>query len=438
MKKKTEILFLIFALALGLNAQTLTLKESLRIGMRNSKNVRVLKIKKQRAFLQARKIKAAFYPEFNLSASYTRLSNIPPFEIQTPFFPKPIKIQDPILNNYSISAGFKLPVFVGFRLVNLLKAAENTAQSAGYEVGYKMNAEAMNITKAFFNYEKSLLVRKLLKKEAASLGKRLADTKNLAAEGLALRKDLLQIKSKVEEINYKLVEAENAVIIARTVFNKALGLNLKANTNIAFNFSVDSKLNIGLQRGIAEALENRYELKAFRKKLVAARSSVQAEKGNYLPSVSVFGNYYYNKPNQRILPLLDEFKDTWAVGVALSWNIWNGGKTSTSVQIAENKLSEASTNFNLLKENIETEVTKKYFDLIGAFKKIKAAQASLLAAKENYRVTSKLYAQQKATASELLEAETNLLNAKINYKLSALNAKLKRIEFLKSLGRKIY
>jgi len=435
---KKGIFFLLFAFSFGLYAQNLTLKESLNIGMKNSKNVRLIKIKYQLASLQIKKIKAAFFPEFKLSASYSRLSNIPPFEIQTPFSPKPIKIQDPILNNYSFSMGFQLPVFVGFRLVNLLKASENNALSTSYETIYKMNEEAIKITSAFFNFEKSLLVYKLTKEETKRLKKHLTDAKNLADEGLLLKSELLKIKSKLEEIKYKLEEARNAVIIARTVFNKALGLPLNSQTNIKFDYSVKNKLNLTLEQAINKAFNKRFELKAFQSRLKAAANNVKAEEAGYWPNVSIFGNYYYNRPNQRILPLKDEFKDTWAVGMAFSWDLWSGGKTKANVQIAKEKLLEASVNFKILKENIEAQVTKNYLALKSAYKKILAASSSFKAAKENLRVINKMYNQQKATASDLLDAESDFLNSQINFKLAQLNAKFKRIELLKSLGEKIY
>ncbi len=438
MKRIKKISFLLLILTIGLNAQTLTLQQSLKIGMKKSKNVLLFHISNQRAALQVKKIRALFYPSINLSAAYTRLSNIPPFEFQAPFSPKPIKIQDPILNNYSISAGFQMPLFVGFRLTNLLKAAENKAQSENYSLKYKMNNEAFGIIAAFFNFEKALLAENLINSELNNLKKHLRDAKNFVKEGLALRNDLLKIRSKLEEVKYNLEGAKNSVIIARTLFNKALGLNLKAETKIKYNFSVEPVLSLTLADAINEALQNRYELKSFKSGLSAAAFNVQAEKSEYLPSVSVFGNYYYNRPNQRILPLRDEFKDTWAIGVGLSWNLFNGGETSAKVQIAQNKLLEAKTNFKLLKDNIEAEVTKNYLDLINSYKKIKAAKSSLRAAKENLRVTNKLYSQQKATASDLLDAETNLLNTRTNYKFSLLNSQLKKIKFLKSLGRKIY
>jgi outer membrane protein TolC len=59
-------------------------------------------------------------------------------------------------------------------------------------------------------------------------------------------------------------------------------------------------------------------------------------------------------------------------------------------------------------------------------------------AEENYRTTLEKYNVQLAPSSELVDAETSLLQAKTNYINALIDYQLSKIKLNKSLGRAIY
>ena len=93
-----KFLILLFATAIVLHGQKLTLRQSLDLGLKKSRGLKTLEIKEKIAEYQMKKILSRFFPKFVFNASYSRLSNVPPFEVSIPIMPNPLKIQDAFLN----------------------------------------------------------------------------------------------------------------------------------------------------------------------------------------------------------------------------------------------------------------------------------------------------------------------------------------------------
>ena len=143
-------------------------------------------------------------------------------------------------------------------------------------------------------------------------------------------------------------------------------------------------------------------------------------------------------PNQRILPLEDKFNDTWDVGIALNWSVFDWGKTSAKVEQAEQSLAELSIRKEQVIENIKTEVIKNYTDLKNAEAQISAKESAEASAKENLKVVKDLFTQQMANASELADAETMLLKAELELTFAKIDARIAESKLQKSSGRKVY
>jgi outer membrane protein TolC len=184
--------------------------------------------------------------------------------------------------------------------------------------------------------------------------------------------------------------------------------------------------------------QQRNELKSAEKITEAGKNMISAANSDWFPTISVFGNYYYNRPNQRIMPTQDKFNDTWDVGVNLSWELWNWGKTSYKAEQAEQLYKQSQLSLEILKENIQMEVYRNYLSVNAESEKLNSALQLLESTEENYRITKEKYNMQAATSTELIDAEVEFLEAQIK----EANAKADYIIALKKLlvssGEKIY
>jgi len=420
--------------------QKLTLEESLSLGLQNSKNLKISKSKTLGSAAKVTETTSYLLPKLSLNAGYTRLSDVPPFEVTLPITipPKTVKIEDIVLNNYSVKLSLQQPLFTGFKLMSLRTSAEDSRKAFSADYNRDANEEAFIIINAFWNYYKAISLKDLIDDNIKQIEAHLTDTKNFLKNDLVTKNDLLKIEVQYSSLQLKQIEADNNLNTARAMFNKALGLQINAPTEIdvksistdIVKFSYDSLLN--------SALTKRAELKAIDYRVQAGKENVRAASSTWYPSVYLFTDYYYNRPNQRFMPTVDEFKDTWDAGVTLSWDIWNWGYNSSQTEQAQQNLNQLSTNKEILKENIEVEVYNNYLSLTAALNKIHVAQTGVDEAEENYKEIKDKYNVQYATSTDLIDAETSRIQSRTDLITAQADYETALTRLLKSAGDKIY
>ncbi len=435
---KKIITALLFGLILS-NAQerTFTLEESLELGLKNSKQIKISQAALKNSEAKVTEVGSQMFPRLSFGASYLRLSDVKPFSVSVPFSPQPITIQETILDNYQLKLSLQQPLFTGFRLSSLKDAAEFNSKSIELQHSKEINEEAFRIHIAFWSYYKAQKVLSLVEENLKSLGEHLDDTKNFVDNGLATRNDLLKLEVQFSNTELKQIEAANGVELARTAFNKAVGLPLNTKSQVSSGDPKALSITTKFDDLLSEALNAREEIKSLEYKIKAGEENIDAAQAGWFPSVSLFGNYYYGRPNQRIMPLEDTFNDTWDVGVALNWTLWDWGETSSKTTQAEQQLIQVETSYEVIKENIEMEVYNNYLTVISEFEKVKVSNKAVEQAKENLRITNNKYNQQLATSTDLIDAEVALLNAKTNLANSLVDLKLAKTKLEKSVGRNI-
>ncbi len=436
--KKVFIIIILFSAVQIFSQQKLTIEQCIELALKNSKELRVSNSKTISTEARVDEVKSQFLPQLKLTANYTRLSDVPAFQVQLPVSPVPVTIADVILDVYTFRLSLQQPVFTGFRLNALRNAAEYYNEAAGEDVNKTKNEAALSVYSAYLNLYKAKEIKSLLEESIKSAEKHIADTRNYMDNGLATKNDLLKFEVQESNMRLSLIEANNNIELARSVLNKSLGLPLDESTEVEEIEIVPDALKDDLSSLVREAKDNRSELKSLKYTVSANKENIRASRSSYFPSVYVSGSYTYANPNSRYQPPLDEFKGTWDVGVTLSWDIWNWGGTSAQVVQAEQNLYQTQTTLEQVKENIELEVNRNYLSLKYAMERLDVTQKTIQQAEENLRTFREKYEVQLATSTDIIDAENSLLQAKTNYTSALIDYKLARITLEKSLGRKIY
>lgn len=417
----------------------LTLNESIEFGLQNSKDLKISKSKVISSEAKVSEINSMFLPQLKFMANYTRLSdNIPPFEVVTPFSPLPIKISEPVLDNYNLKLSFQQPLFTGFKLLSSKKAASYNYNATELEYSKDRNEAAFSIHTAFWNYYRAKQIKNLLQNNLKQMENHLNDTKNFLENGLATQNDYLKLQVQYSNTELLLIEAENNLDVARAVFNKSLGLPLETATEIIADEINPESLTSNIEELLNEAKANRDELKSLNSKLKAANENITAAQSSWFPSIYLTGNYYYSNPNSRLQPLRIEWKDTWDLGVTLSWDVWNWGLTSAQTTQAEELSVQTQTSLEKLNDMIEVEVYQNYLSVVRSKEKVIVSKLSVEQASESYRIIAEKYNVQLATSTDLIDAEVSELQSATNLKTALVEYQLAKTRLEKSLGRIIY
>lgn len=435
-----RIAFFIIALSIQAIAQvrTFTLEESLQLGLNTSNDIKIAESKLLSSGAKITEYSSQMLPKLSVSAGYTRLSDVPPFQISLPIFPQPVTVSETILNIYNVKASVQQPLFTGFRLSSLRSSAKFAYKASELEYSKETNEAAFRIMNSFWDFYKAKKMRSLLEENLNQLGKRLEDARNFLKNGLLARNDVLKLEVQYSEVKLQLIEAENALKITQGLFNQTVGLNLRDSTDVEMRDIQVTESKEDLSGLISEARGNRNELKSLAYQAKAGEEGIAAARAGWFPYVYLTGNFYYSRPNTRIQPAKDEFKDTWDIGVNASWELWNWGYTSSlTEQAAQNKI-QIEAHLSKLQDAIEAEVYRNYLNLEKSIQKVKVSEMSVTQASENHRIVNEKFNYQLASSADLIDAETADLQAKTNLTNALIEYELSKARLEKSLGRKIY
>lgn len=217
-------------------------------------------------------------------------------------------------------------------------------------------------------------------------------------------------------------------------FNSTIGLPLGTEISIASTLTPRTKEFPEVEQLLTTAFKQRADVQSMEWRVRAAETGIMAARGGWMPQVFLTGNYYYSRPNQRIFPAQDVFKDSWDIGVNLQFDIWNNLTTVHQTSEAKAQYEQTKDSFALLKDGVTLDVTQSYFTFEQAKKKIELAQLSVDQSTENLRVTREKFKAELTTNSELLDAEVSLVQAKLQHVQSLVDYELAEARLEKAIG----
>ncbi len=412
----------------------LTLDESIKIGLQNSRRINSSKMKIQGAEAKVKELNSDRLPSLNFSASYTRLSSIDPFSINTPF--GTFDLTQNINNNYNLKLSLRQPVFTGFRLKSASEIAEFNSMAVKEEYSQTEQDLILDVKSAYWNLYKANQIKKVVDENVEQIKAHVKDAQNLYDQGLATNNDLLKVKVQLAEAQLKQIDAQNAVKLAMTNLSNIIELPLTTEIEVAEELPEINNKAVDLENLKSRALENRPELKAMDYRVKASETGINLAQSGWYPQIYLNGNYYYSNPNSRYFPVEAKFKDSWDVNISLSFDLWNWNKTGNQTTEAEAEFEQAKDGYKILKDAVTLQVTQSYLTLTQAQEKLSVSQTSVEQAEENYRVASELFKQGLILNSDLLDVEVALLQSRTNHVQTLVDYELAKANLERAVGEK--
>ena len=431
-------LLTILMIGSGLFAQDrLTLEESLRIGIQNSKKIKIASSKLSASNARYDEYSAQRLPKLTAGGNYFWISD-PPVEFDFPSLPGTAPSSNGALNILNANITLEQPLFTGLRLSSLKNAAEYDSKAEEVKYRNAKNEKAIEIHLAFWNFYKAANNLKSIEENLRSLTQNLETAGEFLKNGLATKSDFLRLKVAVSAAELELINSRNELDLSRVNFNRALGLDLQSETEIYADLPQISEEYGIYEEYLTEAFRNRSELKEMEYRISASSERIDAAGASWYPQLNAFGSFYMLKINGSSIPVKNDLNNFWVVGLNLNWNIWNWGITSAQSTQAEELKIQTELSNELMKEVIETEVYRSYMSLKSAKSKYELSEARFNSADENYRISKERYKSNVLSISELIEAEADLLEAKFEVVNSIVDYRIARLMLEKSIGRKLY
>ena len=420
----------------------LTLEQSIEIALKKNHSLKMQKEKLEAARAKVGEARANFLPKVSANATYTRLDVAPyiSFRKMNEFMPPgPISFPDKITMGdddiYGITLTVQQPIFTGFKVLNGYKIASYSAKAEKY--GYQKSKSELifDVKKSYYGVLKAEQFLKAINESVALLKAHIDDLTRMYKVGLLTKNELLKAKVQLSDIEVTKIKAENIVKIARTAFCNVIGIPLDSNIHLKPELDAESIYqlkHIPAESAVAQALENRPELKQMDLNLKIGKKLVSLARSEYLPNIILVVNYNYKRPNREYE---NKFYKSWDVSLVAQFNIFDWGSTHYKIANSKHQYMQMEEGKASLKNGIILEVTQACFELEEARKRVLATQKSVQQAEENYRVTDEKFKQGMATNTDLLDANTMLTQAKINHITALADYKIAQAKLEKVIGK---
>ncbi len=426
--------------------RSLTVEEAVALALEASPALHAAGARLEGAAARTRELEAGRLPSVQAGAGYSRLSHVPPFEVDLPLppaigGPRAFVISPTLLDQYAVQVNVQQPIFTGFRLSRTIEAARRGEQAAGREMSQDRADAAFAARTAAWNLFKAREVERLAAESAGTARAHLERVKSLLAQGLVTRNDLLRSEVQLSNAELQTIEAGNAVAAATAALDSLLGWPLE--TPVEIRTSAADVL-AGLDEAarsypelppVLRKLEaSRPDLLALRDRVKAAEAAVGAAAASRYPQVFATAGLLYMNPNPRLLPARNKFYGTWNAGLSVSYDLWNGGRAAEQTRQARALVTQAEDAFRVARDRAALEATQAWLELRRARERIAAAEKAMGQARENLREAQNRFAEGVALTTEVLDAETLDLQAKTAYAQALADAALAQARMRKAVG----
>jgi outer membrane protein TolC len=436
MKSNLLLFLLIFSSTGLLKAQDrITLQQAIDLGIKNNPSLKVSSAKIKIAQSRLSQSEEMRLPHAGASIAYSHYEILTPFALKFGGSPKPLFVLPSQGFDATIgSASISQDIFAGFRTKSAIKSSEYLLQAAKLDAEKDKTDLAYTIASAYYNIYKIIKSEEIIDVNLKALDEKIRELNSLEKNGLALHNDVLKVSLQKTNLEMSRMDVDNAKTTALYAFAIITGLpeNTPYTIDTTALFGTNPELAIGdLQN---QAVTTREELRSNSFKLKAWNENVNSLKAAYYPSLGVALNYYLINPGSNFIPQKDAFLNAAGVGVNLAYSIsslWEKGKLDE----ARANIAQINAVNELQESQIKSEVFTNYNSWKVSNDKIALIQDAITQAAENYRTTNSRYTNNIATMTELMDANTMLLQAQLN-KINALaDAKLAYIKLMYSVGK---
>ncbi|MGA9325264.1 MAG: TolC family protein [Salegentibacter sp.] len=426
------VLFAIVAQSTKAQEKHLSLEEAVNMALASSDEAKISEAKVNSATQELQVTKNNRYPDFKLSGQYSYLTNAN-VDLQlstgnsdpTPEDGASQPAAQPQINQLLLGqANVSMPIFSGFKLKNSIKAGENSLKAAKLNAQNSNEEIALQTIQDYLNLYKARKTVDLVQESLKSAQQRVKDFNAMEQNGLLARNDLLKAQLQESNVQLSLDEAKKTA----EILNYKLAVTLKLPEDTEIETSDSEFQRFGLIETGAEI--NRSDLEALKFQEQAAEKGIEVAKGNYFPSIALVGGYVALDLQNALT-----VSNAMNVGVGVSYNLSEIFKNKSEVKLAESKANELRHSIDLVSDKIKIQVKNARQDYKLAQKKFDVYSKSQQQAVENYRIVKDKYDNGLMNTNDLLEADVQQLQAKINLAYAQANIAQKYYELLQAQGK---
>lgn len=373
--------------------------------------------------------KAAYLPNVDASASYSRIGPVPTID-----FPGLGKFQLYPENNYSAGINYNQTVYDFGKTKKSVDVEIENKSLATKKVDLAKQGLSLLSATTFYNLVYLQEAIKIKDVELQALKEHLDLVEKKKATGSATQYEYLSTKVKISTKESEKLDLETLQKIQQSVLKSLIGLPAAAMPKVKQDFSSNS-LTIAQDSLLNYAYAHRLEMDINKEKEAIAGFQYNLTKSQNNPSLSVFAT---GGGKNGYIPNLNEVKPNFVAGVSVKIPLFDGNRLKYNLSQKRSAINNASYDSEIAKRNITNEVIESEANRLAALQKIKQNELQVAQAEEAFALAKINYRTGSLSNVDLLDAENvvsesrlKLLKSKVDYLTSVFKLNV-------SLGNKMY
>lgn len=403
--------------AFGQDPSVITLEQLFESAERYSAQLRPNYSAEEEANQEIRVARAELLPDINTSLSFSYIGdgfttrrNLSDYQ----------KAPIPHFGN-ALSLSVNQPVYTGGALTSSIQLAELKLTASRYATDLQRDNVRFQLTGFYLDIYKYTNLRRVVENNIAQARKVLDEMRARYEQGVTLQNDITRYELLVSNLELHLVKINNTIDILNnnlvTIAGLPSGTVIVPDPDI-LDKSLPSQSESSWQ---TEASVNSPVLKLAQSKVDISRKTEDLTKSERLPKIGLQAGWSIDGPILVEVPPKNRNLSYWYVGVGLSYNISSLFKANKSLSKSRAATLHANDELAAARENTELAVKADYVRYLESYEELKTQQKSVELAERNYNTVSTRYSADMALITDMLDAanskldaEQQLVNARIN------------------------
>jgi outer membrane protein TolC len=412
----------------------------------------------------------AFFPRFEVTARYTRLSEIQQASLSAPIPQSQIdqlraliatvpdassrtlfginldaqlqlaNLRFPVLlNQFSLGGTLSYPVSdVFLTVLPAYEGTERLVDASRAQLLARTAEVAQQAREAFYNYARARAAVEVARATVALIEAQERVVQANVTAGTVAQVDLLSLQAQRARAEVAVTQGEGGLAAAAEALRTLLhDRSLGAGGSIAIGedlMTAPDEVAGSEDELVHFAIDHRPEAEALRALLHARQRSIEVADAMHWPHLVVSGTLSFDNPSQRIFPQQERFVDTWSLSAILTWSPNDFFVAEQRLASAHAQQDQTAADLASFEDALRMQVAAARTAYRVARASLVAAQAGILAAEESVRVRSEQARLGTGLVTDLMTANATLAQAQLDLVTAAIGAHIAHAQLERAIG----
>lgn len=428
-RTKTIVIMILSLLAIfRVEAQeTYNLQKCIGFALENNNNLKKSKLDREKSLESRREVLGSLLPQLSGSGSFTY--NLKKAQFVMPNFINdmlPPNMQDPNASkymtiemgtNYSAGVGASLTQqILNFTLFNTLEIAKTAESMASLGIESKEEEVIAQTANLYYAVQSTTYAAKQFEESIKLIDKMLNTMESNFQNGLVKKVDLDRLKVNRVNLATQQSAIQNAIEIQKNLLKLQIGMDINNPLTIEDIDLVFFEKNAEAPNLQVFELSQLTPYRLIQQQQKIGNLQIKSVKSELLPSLMLNASYQYNLLGDKFFSNEDSYTyPTSMVGLNLKIPIFAGMSKNAKLKGAQIELMKLKEDEQSLSKSLNMAYQNAYLKLNDSKRTINAQRQNMELAGEVFRVSESNFQQGIASLSDVLNANSSLIQSQISY-----------------------